>query len=206
MQQQPTSTSRHPGDGSTTWLPSKCAIRRPGGQSMPSSWGSAARSSAWRCSRDRARSRPPILESGAGSTHAENDGLPASPTVNPTHCRSMISAAITEHGWQVAGPNSYPLVMKSIPPGELIPSSKEEDGAARGGTADPSRFRCPAFPRRRTSPCRAAEATFDLPNVHANQKIPYRYPVKLPELAALRQQVGGEQRGVRGYDPGLVSG
>ena len=34
--------------------------------------------------------------------------------------------AITEHGWQVAGPNSYPLVMKSIPPGELIPASKEE--------------------------------------------------------------------------------
>ena len=41
----------------------------------------------------------------------------------------------------------------------------------------------------RASALRAAEAAFDLPNVHANQQIAYRYPVDLPELAALREQV-----------------
>ena len=34
--------------------------------------------------------------------------------------------AITKHGWPVAGPDTYPLVMKNIPPARLVSPSKEE--------------------------------------------------------------------------------
>ena len=54
--------------------------------------------------------------------------------------------------------------------------------------------RCGPFPISLHSICaasvtlRTAEAAFDLPNVHANQQIAYRYPVDLPELVSLRER------------------
>ena len=96
--------------------------------------------------------------------------------------------AITERGWHVAGPNSYPLVMKNIPPGELIPSSKEEIALLAATLRTLPDFVAQHL-RGEGVTLRAAEAVFDLPNVHANQQIAYRYPVDLPELASLREQM-----------------
>ena len=46
--------------------------------------------------------------------------------------------AITKHGWSLAGSNTYPLMMKNIPPGKIISTGQGGDRAARGGTADSS--------------------------------------------------------------------
>jgi hypothetical protein len=95
--------------------------------------------------------------------------------------------AITEHDWPIAGPNCYPLVMKTIPPGELVSPSKEELALLAAALRTLPDF----VAQHRSSEgaaLRAAEDVFALPNVHANQQIAYRCPVDLPELAALREQ------------------
>ena len=96
--------------------------------------------------------------------------------------------AITKHGWSLAGSNAYPLMMKSIPPGKLGSLSKAEIALFAAALRTLPDFVAQHL-RGEGITLRAAEAAFDLPNVHANQKIAYRYPVDLPELAALREQL-----------------
>ena len=95
--------------------------------------------------------------------------------------------AITKHGWPVAGPNSYPLAMKNIPPGEPVPLSKAEIALLAAALRTLPDF-VAQHRGNEGAALRAAEAAFALPNVHANQQIAYRYPVDLPELATLREQ------------------
>ena len=96
--------------------------------------------------------------------------------------------AITKYGWPVAGPNTYPLIMKNIPPGKIISPGKEEIALLAAALRTLPDFVAQHL-RGEGVTLRAAEAVFDLPNVHANQQIAYRYPVDLPELASLREQM-----------------
>ena len=103
--------------------------------------------------------------------------------------------AITKHGWPVAGSNSYPLVMKNIPPAKLVSPSKGELALLAATLRTLPNFIAQHL-RGEGITLRAAEAAFELPNIHANQQIAYRYPVDLPELAALRQQVAASDEEV----------
>ena len=98
--------------------------------------------------------------------------------------------AITKHGWPVAGPNTYPLIMKNIPPGKLVSPGKEDIALLAAALRTLPDFVARHLRGEGASLCTAA-AAFPLPNVHANQKIAYRYPVDLPELASLREQLAG---------------
>ncbi len=113
--------------------------------------------------------------------------------------------AITKHRWPVAGPNSYPLVMKTIPPGKLGSPSKAELASLAAALRTLPDFVAQHL-RGEGATLRAAEAAFALPNVHANQQIAYRYPVDLPELAALREQVAVDDEEIEDDDRGLVLG
>ena len=93
--------------------------------------------------------------------------------------------AIAKHGWPIAGPNAYPLTMKSVPPGELSPFSSAEIALFAAALRTLPDFVTQHL-RGEGATLRAAEAIYPLPNVHANQQIAYRYPTDVPELAALR--------------------
>jgi hypothetical protein len=94
--------------------------------------------------------------------------------------------AISSHGWPIAGPDAYPLVMKTIPPGELRPLSAAElallAAALRTLPDFVTQHRLVA-----SATLGAAEATYSLSNVHANQRIAYLFPARIPELEGMRQ-------------------
>lgn len=93
--------------------------------------------------------------------------------------------AIEKHGWPVAGPRAYPLLMRITPPAEVsVPGANEVALLAAALRTLPD-FVTEHLHADRGAP-QPAEATFALSNVHANGQIAYRYPVDLPELAALR--------------------
>jgi hypothetical protein len=92
---------------------------------------------------------------------------------------------IVKHGWPVAGPNAYPLTMKSVPPGELSPLGSTEIALFAAALRTLPDFVTQHL-RGEGATLHAAEATYPLPNVHANRQIAYRYPTDVPELAALR--------------------
>ena len=60
--------------------------------------------------------------------------------------------AITKHGWPVAGPDSYPLVMKNIPPGKLVLPSKAEIALLAAVLRTLPDFRCTASTQREARP------------------------------------------------------
>ena len=76
-------------------------------------------------------------------------------------------------------------VEKNIPPGKIISPGKEKIALLAAALRTLPDFVAQHL-RGEGVTLHAAEAVFDLPNVHANQKIAYRYPVDLPELASLR--------------------
>ena len=78
--------------------------------------------------------------------------------------------------------------MKNIPPARLVSPSKEELALLAAALRTLPDFVAQHL-RGEGVTLRAAEAAFDLPNVHANQQIAYRYPVDLPELVSLRERV-----------------
>jgi len=95
--------------------------------------------------------------------------------------------AIAKHGWPVAGPNAYPLLMKITPPVKIsVPSADEIALFAAAARTLPD-FVMKYLKDKRIASS-GAEAIYPLSNVHANQQIAYRYPVDLPELVTLREQ------------------
>lgn len=96
--------------------------------------------------------------------------------------------AINEHGWPVVGSNAYPLVMKNVPPGELRPLSMAELALFAAALRTLPDF-VAQHRQAASSALKAAEATYPLTNVHANQRIAYRFPARIPELDAVRQAI-----------------
>jgi hypothetical protein len=94
--------------------------------------------------------------------------------------------AIHNFNWPIAGPNAYPLVMKSVPPGKLRPLT-----AAELALCAAAQRTLPDFVAQHRqavgATLAAAEATYPLTNVHANQQIAYRFPARIPELERLSQ-------------------
>lgn len=93
--------------------------------------------------------------------------------------------AIEQHGWPVAGPRAYPLLMRITPPAQVsVPGANEIALLAAALRTLPG-FVTERLHADQGAP-QPAEATYALSNVHANAQITFRYPVDLPELAALR--------------------
>lgn len=94
--------------------------------------------------------------------------------------------AITGHGWPVAGPAAYPLVMKTVPPGKLQPVTAGELALLAAALRT-----LPDFVAQHRRPASAtlapAEATYSLTNVHANQQIAYLFPARISGLEELVQ-------------------
>ncbi len=99
--------------------------------------------------------------------------------------------AIEQHGWPVAGPRAYPLLMRITPPAQVsVPGANEIALLAAALRTLPD-FVTEHLHADRGAP-QPAEATLALSNVHANAQIAFRYPVDLPELAALRDNAAAE--------------
>lgn len=101
--------------------------------------------------------------------------------------------AINEHGWPVAGPNAYPLVMKNVPPGELRPVSVAELALFAAALRTLPEF-VAQHRQAASSALKAAAATYPLTNVHANQRIAYHFPARIPELDGMRQAAASNDR------------
>lgn len=99
--------------------------------------------------------------------------------------------AIEEQGWEIAGSRAYPLMIKVVPPGNINPPGSAEIAMFAAALRTlPDFVTDHLHANRGTS--RAADATFPLPNIHGGQQITLRYPVDLPELEAMRQEVVGD--------------
>ena len=94
--------------------------------------------------------------------------------------------AIETHGWPVVGPKAYPMIIKSVPPGK-----RQSPTAAELALFAAALRTLPDFVARHhaaaSATLNAAEATYPLTNVHANQQIAYRFPARIPELEKMRQ-------------------
>jgi hypothetical protein len=101
--------------------------------------------------------------------------------------------ALDQHGWEIAGPQAFPVLLKITPPSKVsVPGSGEIALLAAALRAIPD-FVVDELRADRGRP-RPAQATYPLPNVHANQQIALSYPVDLPELKALQGQADLEEQ------------
>lgn len=101
--------------------------------------------------------------------------------------------ALEQYGWEIAHAQAFPLLMKVSPPGKVtVPTAGEIALLAAALRAIPD-FVVDHLRADRGRP-RPAQATYRLPNVHANQQIALSYPVDLPELKALQGQADLEDQ------------
>lgn len=98
---------------------------------------------------------------------------------------------IEKYGWPVAGPRAYPLLMRVTPPAQVSVPSAEEIALFATALRTLPDF-VTEYLHADWGALQPAAATFALPNVHANAQIAYRYPVDLPELAALRDHAAAD--------------
>lgn len=94
--------------------------------------------------------------------------------------------AIEAHDWAVAGPKAYPLALKTVPPGDLKPLTTAELALLAAALRTLPDFVLQSH-QTTAATLAAAEATYALTNVHANQQIAYLFPARIPELEKMRR-------------------
>lgn len=100
-----------------------------------------------------------------------------------------------QHGWEIAHARAFPLVMKVSPPGKVSLPNAEEIALLAAALRTIPEFVVDALHADRGRP-EPAQATYPLPNIHANQRIVLGYPVDLPELNALQELIDSEEQTV----------